>query len=238
MHRISVGDMQVDVVRKDIKNLHLGVYPPEGRVRVAAPLRVDDEAVRLAVIEKLPWIRRQQARFLAQERQSPREYTYRETHYFLGKRYLLNVIEHDGRPRVEVNGKEQINLYAPAGSSAQEREAIMLRWYRKELKTLVPPLIAKWQEVIGVTVDDWRIKKMKTRWGSCTIEARRIWLNLELAKKPIPCIEYIIVHELIHLLERNHTDRFRSLMDEYMPQWRYYRDVLNQAPLGHEDWEY
>ncbi|MFA5614053.1 MAG: SprT family zinc-dependent metalloprotease [Methanoculleus sp.] len=238
MHRISVGDMQVDVVRKDIKNLHLGVYPPEGRVRVAAPLRVDDEAVRLAVIEKLPWIRRQQARFLAQERQSPREYTYRETHYFLGKRYLLNVIEHDGRPRVEVNGKERIDLYVPAGSDAQEREEIMLRWYRKELRALVPPLIEKWQEVIGVSVDDWRIKKMKTRWGSCTIEARRIWLNLELAKKPIPCIEYIIVHELVHLLERNHTDRFRDLMDQFMPQWRYCRDMLNQAPLGHENWEY
>ena len=238
MHRISVGDMHVDVVRKDIKNLHLGVYPPEGRVRVAAPLRVDDEAVRLAVIEKLPWIRRQQARFLAQERQSQREYTYRETHYFLGRRYLLNVIEHDGRPRVEVDGKERIDLYVPAGSDAREREEIMLRWYRKELKALVPPLIDKWQEVIGVRVDDWRIKKMKTRWGSCTIEARRIWLNLELAKKPIPCIEYIIVHELVHLLERNHTDRFRDLMDQFMPQWRYCRDMLNQSPLAHENWDY
>ena len=238
MHRISVGDMHVDIVRKDIKNLHLGVYPPGGRVRVAAPLRVDDEAVRLAVIEKLPWIRRQQARFLAQERQSQREYTYRETHYFLGRRYLLNVIEHDGRPRVEVNGKERIDLYAPAGSDAQEREEIMLRWYRKELKALLPPLIEKWQEVVGVSVDDWRIKKMKTRWGTCTIEARRIWLNLELAKKPIPCIEYIILHELVHLLERNHTDRFRDLMDQFMPQWRYCRDMLNQAPLGHENWEY
>lgn len=238
MHRISVGDMHVDVVRKDIKNLHLGVYPPEGRVRVAAPLRVDDEAVRLAVIEKLPWIRRQQARFLAQERQSQREYTYRETHYFLGRRYLLNVIEHDGRPRVEVDGKERIDLYVPAGSDAREREEIMLRWYRKELKALVPPLIDKWQEVIGVRVDDWRIKKMKTRWGSCTTEARRIWLNLELAKKPIPCIEYIIVHELVHLLERNHTDRFRDLMDQFMPQWRYCRDMLNQSPLGHENWDY
>ena len=238
MHRISVGDMHVDVVRKDIKNLHLGVYPPEGRVRVAAPLRVDDEAVRLAVIEKLPWIRRQQARFLAQERQSQREYAYRETHYFLGRRYLLNVIEHDGRPRVEVDGKERIDLYVPAGSDAREREEIMLRWYRKELKALVPPLIDKWQEVIGVRVDDWRIKKMKTRWGSCTIEARRIWLNLELAKKPIPCIEYIIVHELVHLLERNHTDRFRDLMDQFMPQWRYCRDMLNQSPLGHENWDY
>lgn len=238
MHRISVGDMHVDVVRKDIKNLHLGVYPPEGRVRVAAPLRVDDEAVRLAVIEKLPWIRRQQARFLAQERQSPREYVYRETHYFLGQRYLLNVIEHDGRPRVEMRNKERIDLYVPPGSDAREREEIMLGWYRKELKALIPPLIAKWEGIMGVTVDDWRVRRMKTLWGTCTIEAGRIWLNLELAKKPVQCLEYVIVHEMVHLLERNHTDRFRELMDRFMPQWRYCRDMLNQAPLTHEEWGY
>ena len=238
MHRISVSGVQVDVVRKDIKNLHLGVYPPEGRVRVAAPLRVDDEAVRLAVITKLPWIKRQQTQFWTQERQSPRDYTYRETHYYLGKRYLLNVIEHAGPSRVEVRNKARIDLYVPAGSDAGRREQVMLKWYRKGLKALIPPLITKWQETLGVTVDDWGVKKMKTRWGSCNIEARRIWLNLELAKKPVQCLEYVVVHEMIHLLERNHTDRFRELMDQFMPQWRHYRDVLNQAPLSHETWRY
>jgi predicted metal-dependent hydrolase len=238
MHRISVSGLQVDVVRKDIKNLHLGVYPPEGRVRVAAPLRVGDEAVRLAVIEKLPWIRRQQAQFRAQERQSPRDYTYRETHYFLGNRYLLNVIEHTGPSRVKVHNKAQIDLYAPVGSDTEKREQIMLEWYRKELKALIPPLIAKWQERLGVTVESWGVKKMKTKWGSCNIEARRIWLNLELAKKPVQCLEYVVVHEMVHLLERNHTDRFRELMDQFMPQWRHHRDLLNQAPLSHETWLY
>ena len=238
MHRISVSGLQVDVVRKDIKNLHLGVYPPEGRVRVAAPLRVDDEAVRLAVITKLAWVKRQQTRFRTQERQSQREYTYRETHYYLGKRYLLNVIEHAGPSRVEVRNKAWIDLYVPAGSDACRREQVMLKWYRKELKALIPPLIAKWQEALGVTVDDWGVKKMKTRWGSCNTEARRIWLNLELAKKPVQCLEYVVVHEMVHLLERNHTDRFRELMDQFMPQWRHYRDVLNQAPLSHETWSY
>ena len=174
MHRISVSGMQVDVVRKDIKNLHLGVYPPEGRVRVAAPLRVDDEAVRLAVITKLPWIKRQQTRFRSQERQSPRDYTYRETHYFLGKRYLLNVIEHAGPSRVEISNKARIDLYLPAGSDAGRREQVMLRWYRKELKALIGPLVDTWHETLGVTVDDWGTQKMTTKWGSCHIEARRI----------------------------------------------------------------
>ena len=238
MHRISVNGMPVDVIRKDIKNLHLGVYPPEGRVRVAAPLRVDDEAVRLAVITKLPWIRRQQTRFGLQERQSPREYTYRETHYYLGRRYLLNVIEQAGPSRVEVSNSAGLDLYVPVGSDVQKRELVMLGWYRKELKALIPPMIEAWEETLGVTVDDWGVRRMKTRWGSCNVEARRIWLNLELAKKPIRCLEYIVVHEMMHLLERNHTDRFRDLMDRFMPQWRYHRDLLNQAPLSHETWCY
>lgn len=238
MHRISVNGMPVDVIRKDIKNLHLGVYPPEGRVRVAAPLRVDDEAVRLAVITKLPWIRRQQTRFGLQERQSPREYTYRETHYYLGRRYLLNVIEQAGPSRVEVSNSAGLDLYVPVGSDVQKREQVMLGWYRKELKALIPPMIEAWEETLGVTVDDWGVRRMKTRWGSCNVEARRIWLNLELAKKPIRCLEYIVVHEMMHLLERNHTDRFRDLMDRFMPQWRYHRDLLNQAPLSHETWCY
>ncbi len=238
MHRISVNGMPVDVVRKDIKNLHLGVYPPEGRVRVAAPLRVDDEAVRLAVITKLPWIRRQQTRFGLQERQSPREYTYRETHYYLGRRYLLNVVEQAGPSRVEVSNSAGLDLYVPVGSDVQKREQVVLGWYRKELKALIPPMIEAWEETLGVTVDDWGVRRMKTRWGSCNVEARRIWLNLELAKKPVQCLEYIVVHEMMHLLERNHTDRFRDLMDRFMPQWRYHRDLLNQAPLSHETWCY
>lgn len=238
MHQILVRELKVEVVRKDIKNLHLGVYPPEGRVRVAAPLLVDDEAIRLAVISKLTWIKRQQNRFLAQERQSEREYIYRESHYFLGHHYLLNVIEHKGPSRVEITNKTRIDLYVPIGSDASKREQVLLEWYRRELKALIPSLIEKWEGPLGVTVDDWGVKKMKTKWGSCNIKARRIWLNLELAKKPAQCLEYVVVHEMVHLLERNHTDRFRELMDRFMPQWRLYRDELNQAPLSHETWSY
>jgi len=238
MHQISVGELTVDVVRKDIKNLHLAVYPPEGRVRIAAPLRIDDEAVRLAVISKLSWIKRQQKKFQTQERQTAREYVYHESHYYFGQRYLLNVIEQKGSARVKIHNKTSINLFVPKGSDASRREQVLQEWYRRELKAQIPPLIKKWEEHIGVTVDSWGVKKMKTKWGSCNVEARRIWVNLELAKKPIECLEYIIVHEMVHLLERKHNDHFRELMDQFMPQWRLLRDELNHAPLGHENWSY
>ena len=238
MHQISVGELKVDVVRKNIKNLHLAVYPPEGRVRIAAPLRIDDEAVRLAVISKLSWIKHQQKKFQTQERQTAREYVYHESHYYFGQRYLLNVIEQKGPAHVEVHNKTSINLFVPKGSDASKREQILQEWYRRELKAQIPPLIKKWEEKIGVTVDNWGVKKMKTKWGSCNAEARRIWLNLELAKKSIECLEYIIVHEMVHLLERKHNDHFRELMDQFMPQWRLYRDELNHAPLSNETWIY
>ena len=237
-HHIFVGGLSVEVVRKDIKNLHLGVYPPHGRVRVAAPLVVNDEAVRLAVIGKLGWIRKQQARFEAQPRQSQREMVNGESHYFLGRRYRLRVIEHDGPLRVVLRGKTSIDLYARSATSAEQREAVLQRWYRERLKALIPPLLEKWQPVLGVQVTEWGIKKMKTRWGTCTVDDRRIWLNLELAKKPVQCLEYIVVHELVHFLERHHNDRFTDLMTNFMPQWRFHREELNQAPLRHEDWSY
>jgi len=234
MHQILVQGLKVDVVRTDIKNLRLGVYPPEGRVRVAAPLRVDDEAIRLAVISRWKWIKRHQERFQAQERHRRREYTSREDHDFLGNRYQLHVTEHTGRSHVEIHDRSRIDLYVPPGSDPAKREQVLYEWYRKEIKSLIPPLIDKWQEIIGVHVNEWGVKRMKTKWGSCNINARRIWLNLELAKTPVQCLEYVIVHEMLHLLERNHTDRFNGLMDQFMPQWRQYRDLLNQAPLGHE----
>jgi len=233
-HHIRVSGIDVEVVRKDIKNLHVGVYPPEGRVRVAAPLLLDDDAVRLAVISKLSWIRRQKAHFREQPRQSKREYVPRESHYFLGRRYLLNIIEHEGRPRVEIRRSNQIDLFVPQGTDASKREQLILAWYRKELKAMIPSLIEKWQAVIGLEVADWGVKRMKTKWGSCNAESKRIWVNLELAKKPVQCLEYIVVHEMVHLLERNHTERFISLMDEFMPSWRLLRDELNHTTLSHE----
>ncbi len=235
--RIAVGHLWVEVVRKDIKLLHLSVYPPHGRVRVSAPLVVNDDAVRMAVIGKLAWIKKQQAKFDAQPRQSRREMVNGESHYFLGRRYRLRVREHHGPARVG-RGIAFLDLYVRPETTTEQRERVLHQWYRGQLKALIPPLLEKWQPVIGVQVADWGVKKMKTRWGTCNIVARRIWFNLELAKKPMQCLEYIAVHELVHLLERHHNGRFRALMDQFMPQWRLHREVLNQTPLGHERSEY
>lgn len=234
---LTVSGIKVEVVRKDIKNLHLGVYPPNGRVRVAAPLVIGDEAVRLAVIDKLGWIRRQQAKFAEQPRQSQREMVNGESHYFLGRRYRLRVHEQNAPARVAVRGIASLDLFVRPGTSAEQREDILLRWHREQLKALIPPLLEKWQPVLGVQVADWGIKKMKTKWGSCNPSARRVWFNLELAKKPSQCLEYVVVHELVHLIERHHNERFAGLLDTHVPQWRQYREMLSQAPLGHEEWE-
>jgi predicted metal-dependent hydrolase len=236
--RITVGGLAVDVVRKDIKNLHLGVYPPTGRVRVAVPLALSDDAIRLAIIEKLAWIKRQRASFTSQPRQSKREMVSGESHYFLGRRYRLRVHEHEGAARVATRGVRMLDIFVRPGSGADRRLEVLDAWYRAQLKDIVPPLLAKWQRALGVEVAAWGVKKMKTKWGSCTVDARRIWLNLELAKKPPRCIEYIVVHELTHLRERNHGERFTNLMDRYLPDWRQRRAELQQSTLGAEDWSY
>ena len=236
--RITVSGLPVEIVRKAIKNLHLGVYPPNGRVRVAAPVRVRDEAVRLAVISRLGWIKRQRKRFHAQDRQAVREYVSRESHYFLGRRYLLNVIEHDGSSQVSRRGNKTLELRVSKGASRQRREQILLVWYRKNLKALILPLIEKWETKMGLKVESWGVRRMKTKWGSCNSVDRRIWLNLELAKKSIHCLEYILVHEMVHLIERKHNDRYIALMDQFLPSWRQRRDELNHAPLAHEMWSY
>lgn len=230
--------MAVDVVRKDIKNLHLAVYPPLGRVRVAAPLRVSDEAVRLAVISRLSWIKRQKSKFTNQARQSAREFVSGESHYFQGRRYRLNVIYQTGISRVVIRSKSTIDLYVREDSDKAQRGRVLLACYRQQLKELIPPLIAQWEPIIGVQVSDWRVKQMKTKWGTCNIKAQRIWLNLELAKKSTQCLEYIIVHEMVHLLERHHNDHFAELMNKFMPQWRLHREELNRSALGHEEWGY
>lgn len=235
--QITISGMPVEVIRKDIKNLHLGVYPPNGRVRVAAPFRMGDEAIRLAIISRLGWIKRQQARFAAQPRESRREMVNGESHYFLGRRYRLNVEERPGNPCVTLHGK-RMTMRVPPGYTTEQREGVLARWYRRELKKLVPPLLTQWAPVIGVEVADWGVKRMKTMWGACNQQARRIWLNLELAKKPARCLEYIVVHELVHLRERHHEERFVSLMNQYLPQWRARRQELNAAPLANETWGY
>ncbi len=229
---ITVSGLTVEVVRKPIKNLHLGVYPPQGRIRVAAPLAVDDEAVRLAVVGKLGWIKRQRAKFQAQPRQSQRRMVSGESHYFLGQRYRLRVHETTGALRIALRGKATMDLFVRPNTSTERRKQVLHDFYRAELRRLLPELLEKWQPKLGVEVRTWGIKRMKTKWGTCNIEARRIWLNLELAKKPVQCLEYILVHELTHLLERHHNERFTGLLDRHLPQWRTLRDELNRSALA------
>lgn len=233
---ITVSGVDVHIVRKAIKNLHLGVYPPGGRVRVAAPLAISDNAVRLAVVGKLGWIKRQRARFHAQPRQSEREMVSGESHYFLGRRYRLRVVEHRGAGHAVLRGRTFLELYVRRETCATRRERVLQNWYREQLRALIPPLLAKWETILGVRAAAWGIKKMKTKWGACSVESRRIWLNLELAKKPVQCLEYLIVHELTHLIERHHNDRFIGLMDRHLSRWRQYQRELNAAPLAHESW--
>lgn len=238
MEQLTISDITIDVVRKDIKNIHLAVYPPTGRVRIAAPLKVNDDAIRLFAISKLGWIKRNQRKFDRQERIPAREYKERESHYFQGRRYLLNIIEHDAAPNVVLKSKKYIELYVRPGTTKEKCHEIMTEWYRKELKSQIPEIIAKWEKILDVEVNDWHVKQMKTKWGSCNIDKKRILLNLELAKKPERCLEYIVVHEMIHLLERHHNDRFLYYMDTYLPNWRQLKDELNKLPVSHADWSY
>lgn len=238
MDKITVSNITIDVIRKNIKNIHLAVYPPSGRVRIAAPLTVNDDAIRLFAVSKLAWIKQNQRQFTAQERIEPREYLQRESHYFQGKRYLLNIIEVDAKPKVILKSRKHIDLYIRPNTPIEKRHEIMTEWYRVELKKQIPAFIEKWEKILEIKVNDWQVKQMKTRWGTCNIEEKRIWLNLELAKKPETCLEYIIVHEMVHLKERHHNDRFRNLMDSYLPNWKQLKTELNRLPISHAEWNY
>lgn len=230
---LTVRGIDIDVVYKDIKHLHIGVYPPLGRVRVAAPAKLDDDRVRLAVIARLPWIKKQRDRLRSADRQSTREMTTGESHYVWGVRYRLKVIERPGRAHLEVDG-ERLLLYVPEGATADRRRDILDHWYRDQLCTVIPDLIAKWSIPMDVVVPRWSIRRMRTKWGSCNRETGHLWFNVELAKKHPDSLEYLVVHEMTHLLERNHGERFTKLMDRQLPDWRSRRDNLNDAPLADE----
>lgn len=238
MDRITVGGIDIDVVRKKIKNIHLAVYPPKGRVRIAAPIDTSDDAIRLFTLTKLGWIKRHQLKFHQQERITPREYKQRESHYFLGKRYLLNIVDSSGPAKIVINSIRTLELRIEPTAPTEKKHHVLTKWYRQQIKRLIPDLVRKWEFILQIKVNDIRIKQMKTKWGACNIEARRIWLNLELAKKPEQCIEYILVHEMVHLLERHHNDRFLLLMNRYLPNWEKLKKELNQLPVSHADWAY
>jgi predicted metal-dependent hydrolase len=235
--QIQLGDIAVDVLRKDIKNVHLSVHPPTGRVRVSAPTRMCLDAIRVFVISKLGWIRQQQHKMQDQERETPREYLDRESHYVWGHRYLLSVVESERRPSVELT-HNRVVLYVRPDADHKKKEAVVEEWYREQVKLAVPPLIAKWEPLLGVKVEQFFVQRMKTIWGSCNPRVGHIRLNTELAKKPRECLEYIVVHEIVHLLEPTHNARFVELMDRFMPKWHFCRDNLNRLPVRHENWGY
>jgi len=234
---LQLNDMDVEIVQKNIKNLHLSVYPPDGRVRVSAPQSLAIETIRIYVISKLGWIKKQQEKLRSQVREPLRECIERESHYFNGKRYLLQVIERNAAPQVSLS-HSKIVLQVRPGADEVKKRAVLDDWYRQQLKEKVSLLVGRWEQKMAVSVEKITIRKMKTRWGSCTPATRSIRINLELAKKPPECLEYVVVHELAHLLEPSHNHRFVAIMDQFLPKWRSYRDELNALPVRHEDWRY
>src|SRR5579872_689962 len=234
---LRLGEIAVDVVLKDIKNVHLGVYPPSGRVRISAPKRMSLDNIRVFAISKLTWIKQQQDKLRGQERETPREYLDRESHYLWGTRYLLKVVLDNDAPRVELKHRKMI-LRVATGTTEEGKQATLARWYREQIKTAVPAVIAKWGPIIPVELERVFVRRMKTKWGSGNADRRSIRLNTDLAKKPRECLEYIVVHEMVHILEPTHGPRFVALMDRLMPQWRLCREQLNRLPVCHEKWTY
>lgn len=234
---LQLGEIEVDVVKKDIKNIHLSVYPPTGRVKISAPMRMNLNTIRVYAISKLTWIRQQQGKVNAQERESPREFLNRESHYVWGQRYLLELLEKDAPSRIDLQHSQLILQVRPS-TPPSRRQEILDEWYREQIKAALPPLLAKWQPRLGVHPNHIYIQRMKTKWGSCSPSTRNIRLNTDLARKPKECLEYILVHELAHLIEPTHNERFTTLMDRTLPNWRTHRETLNTLPLRHTDWEY
>lgn len=229
--KINIGDIEIDIVKKDIKNIHIGVYPPDGRVRVASPLNTSDDSIRLALISRFSWIKKQKENFKNQPRQSTREMVNAESHYFFGNRYLLEVIYRNGKHEI-IKQHSKLELYVRKNTIHQNKLLVLNEWYRSELKNELEKLVTKWEKKIGIKLNHWKVKKMKTKWGACNIEAKNIWFNLELAKVPIECIEYIVVHEMLHLLERHHNDRFKELLGKYLSDWESRKKLLATRMLG------
>ena len=228
---MRVDDIEVEVHRKRIRHLYLRVGPPDGRLRVSAPLRIGDDSIRQAVAKRMPWVRRQQEKQRQRERESDRAFASGEHHFVEGIACVLNVTTHEGPPHIGLMGDSTLEMRVRPGTGRDERADLLAAWYRERLKTSIPRLIAAWEPFMGVSVKEWRIRKMRTRWGSCSVRNGRIWLSLELAKKPMRCLEYVVVHEMAHLIEPSHNRRFWGILDRYMPDWRMRRDELNRFPI-------
>jgi predicted metal-dependent hydrolase len=231
MSTMNVGDLEIEIIKKDIKNIHLGVYPPIGRVRLSAPMDTDTEKIRMFIVSKIPWIRKNQRKFKNKERQSSREFIDRESHYFEGRRYLLKiVIDATKSNSVELN-KTTIKMSINSNLDSVKRKDLIENWMRRKLRIRLEPVISKWIDILGVNLTEWKIKKMKTKWGSCNKEAKRVWFNLELAKVDDYCLDYIVLHELAHLKYRNHGKEFTSVLDTNMSDWAQRKSQLNDTIL-------
>lgn len=228
MEIITVNKIAVEVEWKDIKNIHLTVYPPDARVHISAPMSMQLDSIRLYVITKLEWINKRIEMIRNQTRQTDREYVSGENHYYKGIRYRLNVVYQQAPPAVVINGTQFIDLYVREGSTLDKRAEVMREWYRAELKETLKPLVEKWEEILQVKARHWEVKQMKTLWGSCNHKTQRIIFNLELIKKPTHCIEYIVAHEMTHLVERLHNSKFTAILDAHIPTWRLLKDELNE----------
>jgi predicted metal-dependent hydrolase len=235
MATLTLGSITVDVVKKDIKNVHLSVYPPAGDVRISAPLRMNLETIRVFAVSKLGWIKEQRKKIVGQERETPRSYAERESHYVWGKRYLLKVIEIDCPAEVFLQHNRIVLQVRPTWSRERKQE-FLDAWYRGQIRAAVPAMIKQWESVLGVKVERVFVRRMRTKWGSCSRTSASIRLNTDLAKKPLECLEYIVVHEMAHLIEPTHNARFIALMDRVMPNWVQYRHLLNQLPVRYENW--
>jgi predicted metal-dependent hydrolase len=233
IENLTIGGTRVEVHWKKIKNLHVGVYPPDGRVRVAAPDGISMDAIRMAVLTRMDWIRRRQLRFLTQERQSVRRYVSGETHYVFGQALRLTVDEWDKKiHRITLEGRDRLRLSVPPGSTTENRRMWIGNWRRTELRAMAAPKLDTWAGILKVAPTFWGIREMRTKWGSCNPKTGRIWLNLELSKKPVEAIDYILLHELAHLISPRHDERFIATLDAHMPRWRQIRSELNGLPLS------
>jgi predicted metal-dependent hydrolase len=226
--QLLVADVSVRVIRKPIKHLHLRLVPPTGVVQVSAPMHLSDERIRLTVLERLDWIKAKQVAFTLRPKPSVRQYMTGEVHDYLGQTYRLYVVECKGKQQVVLT-EHGLQMTVSAHTTLEKRAALMDAFYRATLKDMMPSLLAKWQPIMGVQANDWGIKVMKTRWGTCNTRDKRIWMSLMLAKAPVECVEYVLVHELTHLLERNHTPRFHALMTQFLPNWPDLKQQLNQS---------
>ena len=231
MTNITIKDIEIEVIKKNIKTIRLSVHPPDGRVRLSVPEKMTDVAIKDFAKSKISWIEKQRSKFHLQEEQVPDKFVTGEEHLYLGEKYLLNIFETRGKQYVELDNNN-INLYARTNSTLEKRESILDEWYRDQLKYLIPIYIKKWESIMSVKVEEFGVKKMKTRWGTCNIQAKRIWINLQLAKKGPRCLEYVVVHEMVHLLERGHNAKFYAYMDKFLPNWKSVKAELNGMKYG------